>query len=60
LQRGGGDQPGADVIEAPGHVGFFGGFNDHSVMVLGGNQGDTVSLRPFPIERVLGFRRLGR
>ena len=41
-----------------GHVGFFAGQDDAHVFVLGGNQGDAVSVAPFPKERVLGVRRL--
>ncbi len=66
LQRDGGNQPGPEVIKAPGHVGFFAGFDrpepgmsgtDH-VCVLGGNQGNTVSVRFYPRKRLLGIRRL--
>ena len=59
LSRGKGKQPGPDVIEAPGHVGFFAG-TDHKtyVEVLGGNQGNAVSIARYPIERVLGVRRI--
>lgn len=40
-----------------GHVGFIVGedANGH-LMTLGGNQGNRVSIAPFPRERVLGFR----
>lgn len=58
LRRGKGDQPGPDVINAPGHVGFFAGLESGRVLVLGGNQGDKVSVAPYPIESVLGVRRL--
>lgn len=60
LQRGSGKQPGPDVIQAPGHVGFFAGLSEDgkSVLLLGGNQGDAVSVAQFPIARVLGVRRL--
>ncbi len=60
LKRGGGDQPGPEVLAAPGHVGFFAGLegNGARVLVLGGNQGDQVSVAPFPADRVLGVRRL--
>jgi hypothetical protein len=27
-----------------------------NLMTLGGNQGDQVSIRPFPMSRVLGYR----
>lgn len=61
LQRGGGDQPGPEVLEAPGHVGFFAGFSEDGaswVHVLGGNQGDRVSVSPYPAGRVLAYRRI--
>lgn len=58
LKRGGNLQPGPDVIEAPGHVGFFSGFEHTTVKVLGGNQGDTVSIIRYPKKRILGIRRL--
>lgn len=43
-----------------GHVAFFMGFSfDHSrVYCIGGNQGNQVSLTAYPLERVIGFRRL--
>lgn len=46
--------------DGPGHVGFFAGFDAArgAVRVLGGNQGDRVSVAPFPVEQVLGVRRL--
>lgn len=60
LQRGEGKQPGADVIKAPGHVGFYSGRSTDGkfVEILGGNQGNSVSIQRFPIERVLSVRRL--
>lgn len=62
LERGPVPQPGPEVIQAPGHVGFYGGLVAGSpgrkVMVLGGNQGDQVSLAPFDSSRILGIRRL--
>jgi uncharacterized protein (TIGR02594 family) len=68
LKRGGKTEPGPDVFDAPGHVGFFAGlegraagFHDSDprrVLVLGGNQSDEVSIAPFPVERLLGVRRL--
>jgi uncharacterized protein (TIGR02594 family) len=40
-----------------GHVGFVVGEDEHgNLMVLGGNQGDAVSIRPFARARVLGYR----
>jgi uncharacterized protein (TIGR02594 family) len=59
LQRGSGDQPGPEVLDAPGHVGFYVGRDDHDrVLVLGGNQGDSVSIEAFASSRVLSIRRL--
>lgn len=41
-----------------GHVGFFDGYNDDgSIRVLGGNQGDQVSIANYDANRLLGFRR---
>lgn len=59
LKRGPDPQPGPEHTGAPGHVGFFAGFHglDH-VLVLGGNQGDRVSVVSFPRAKVLGVRRL--
>ena len=39
-----------------GHVGFFVGMANDKVMILGGNQGDKVSILPFPESMVLGYR----
>lgn len=59
LKRGD-NAPGPDVLEAPGHVGFFAGLlhTPDRVVVYGGNQGDKVCSLTFPTERVLGVRRL--
>ena len=43
LKRGSAYQPGPEVIDAPGHVGFFMGIEDDKVLVLGGNQNDSVN-----------------
>lgn len=41
-----------------GHVGFFDGYNpDGTIRVLGGNQGDAVSIAAYSPDRLLGFRR---
>ena len=41
-----------------GHVGFFKGYDDAgNVLVLGGNQGDAVSVAPYSANSLLGFRR---
>lgn len=59
LQRGGGSQPGPDVIDAPGHVGFFAGFEPSGrIAVLGGNQSNSVSVATYAANRLLGLRRL--
>jgi uncharacterized protein (TIGR02594 family) len=41
-----------------GHVGFFAGFDGPDVLVLGGNQRNTVMTVPFPISSALDYRRL--
>lgn len=58
FKRGGGSQPGPDVIDAPGHVGFFGGVQGNTVLTLGGNQSNKVSIVGYPKSRLLGVRRL--
>lgn len=59
LKRGKPPQPGAEVLDAVGHVGFFAGLEgNETVLVLGGNQGDAVSIARFDIGDVLGVRRL--
>lgn len=43
--------------ELGGHVGFVVGEDEYGrLMVLGGNQGNAVSIAPFDPARVLGFR----
>lgn len=58
LQRGEGKQPGSDVVNAPGHVGFYAGVQGDDVLLLAGNQGDAVNISHFPQSRILGVRRL--
>jgi len=58
LSRGKAPQPGASVIAAPGHVGFYAGQTASTVELLGGNQGDGVTLASFPKDRILSIRRL--
>ncbi len=58
LKRGEGTQPGPEVIKASGHVGFYAGREDDKVLLLAGNQGDSVNVSSFPIDRILGIRRL--
>jgi uncharacterized protein (TIGR02594 family) len=41
-----------------GHVGFFAAWQGDRVFILGGNQSDGVNVSPFPLDRVIGVRRL--
>lgn len=42
--------------EGGGHVGFIVGIDQNgNIMVLGGNQGDAVNIRPFSKDRVLEY-----
>lgn len=58
LKRGRGQQPGPEVLDWPGHVGFYADHTPGEVHVLGGNQNDRVSTQRFPVADVLGIRRL--
>ncbi len=58
LKRGTGEQPGPDVYDAPGHVGFYAGLSGDLIEVLGGNQSDSVKISRYPADRLLGVRRL--
>lgn len=59
LKRGGPNEPGPDVLDARGHVGFYAGTDvGEKIAVLGGNQDDQVRVSLYPRERVLGFRAL--
>ena len=40
-----------------GHVGFFVGWNEGGIKVLGGNQADAVRYSVYPERQLLGFRR---
>jgi len=41
-----------------GHVGFFAGFDDDGdILVLGGNQNNSVSIKSYDKDRLLGYRR---
>jgi uncharacterized protein (TIGR02594 family) len=58
-------QPSNDIVilergTGAGHVGFFAGRDDahHVVHILGGNQQDGVNVSVFPVERMIGLRRL--
>lgn len=54
LARGSADGP-------QGHVGFFAGMENINgkdyVKILGGNQNDSVSVKTYPADRVLGYRK---
>lgn len=43
--------------EGGGHVGFYAGEDDEAFHVLGGNQGDKVSIVRIPRARLMGARR---
>ena len=58
ILRRGASTVGADVLDAPGHVGFFAGLAPSRVLLLGGNQGDEVNITAFSVDKVLGVRRL--
>ena len=45
-----------DLDPAEGHVGFWVGETGSSVLLLGGNQSNGVSISAFPKARVLGYR----
>lgn len=63
-------QPGYDIVvlkrgisPLAGHVGFYAGrewsaAGESKIHILGGNQGDNVSIARFPAELLLGTRRL--
>lgn len=42
--------------ENSGHVGFCVGIQNNKVLVLGGNQSDSVSISPYAMDKVVGFR----
>jgi len=58
LKRAGSGQPGPEVLDALGHVGIYAGADERGVYLLAGNQANQVSIEPFPVDRVLGVRRL--
>lgn len=41
---------------ATGHVGFFDHISNGRIYLMGGNQGDAVSIQGYPAERLLGYR----
>jgi uncharacterized protein (TIGR02594 family) len=46
----------ASIKNAPGHVGFVERWDGENVYVLGGNQSNRVSIKPYPHSRVLSVR----
>jgi uncharacterized protein (TIGR02594 family) len=57
LKRGIGAQPGPNVIDAPGHVGFFAGYaSPKHLLLLGGNQSNAVNISIYELDRLLGVR----
>jgi len=42
---------------ATGHVGFYAGKDERGILVLGGNQGNAVSISPYSFSRLLAVRR---
>jgi uncharacterized protein (TIGR02594 family) len=58
IKRGKGEQPGPEVYDAPGHVGFYAGIFGDFIEILGGNQSDTVKISRYHKSRLLGVRRL--
>lgn len=57
LARGGGRQPGPEIVDAPGHVGFFVGHAQPGrFLMLGGNQSDAVTVAQYDEARILGIR----
>jgi uncharacterized protein (TIGR02594 family) len=60
ITRGDGPQPGPEVISAQGHVGFLADVDEtvkKEIAILGGNQGNRISVARFPVNRLLGVRR---
>lgn len=59
MTRGIGMQPGPSVIDAPGHVAFFNGWlEDSMIRCFGGNYNDMVCNAGYPVGRILGIRRM--
>ena len=52
------EDPGPDVIDTRGHVGFYAGLEEDDILLLGGNQSDSVKISRYPRKRLLGVRRL--
>jgi uncharacterized protein (TIGR02594 family) len=41
-----------------GHVGLYINHDDKYIYCLGGNQSGSIRITPYPVERLLGYRRL--
>ncbi len=41
-----------------GHVGFYIAYRQGMIYILGGNQKNSVSIQPYPYERLRGYRKL--
>ncbi len=52
------EDPGPEELNFRGHVGFFAGYQGDNVLILGGNQSNSVNVSAFPVSRILGIRRL--
>jgi len=52
------DDPGPEVLQYQGHVGFFVGSEFGNIHILGGNQSNTVNVSSYDSGRLLGIRRL--
>ena len=46
-----------DISSWKGHVGIFIKKDINHVYILGGNQSDSISISPYPIDRVLRYRK---
>lgn len=58
FKRRGDDEPGADVLNAPGHVTFFVNKEASIVWGCGGNQRNTINTTGYRLENLLGVRKL--
>jgi uncharacterized protein (TIGR02594 family) len=58
FKRGRGKQPGPEIINVPGHVGFFVNYKEPNITILGGNQNNQVSIKKYNEKSLLGIRRL--
>ena len=56
FNRGGPQDP--DIIEAPGHVGFYMSSDQTFIHTLGGNQSNQVKESVYPINDLLGIRQI--